>query len=931
LSPTEERLRHEGPDEPDLPDALEAGSSVGRFRVIARIGRGGMGVIYRAEDETLRREVALKVLPVFYSHDAGRRRQLLHEARAAAAVNHPNIATIYEVGEVGGRVYIAMELIEGKTLRKRLGRGRLPVEQAVGIGRQILSVLANAHAAGLIHRDLKPDNIMITDQGLAKVLDFGLAKQRVQPSARAAPRGEGDRPDSEDTLSHWTIYGVLRGTPRYMSPEQAVGHELDHRSDLFSFGVMLYEMLAGCRPFAGETIVDLLTAIALETPKPLSEVNPEVPALLSQIVAQCLAKKPEDRYPDCASLLDALERFSSGAQGSSSSPSTPEAAPPAPEAAPPAPEAAPSTPEAAPPAPDAAPPARDADGQDDPPMRRSFLGKTCLAGLLVLFGMVAAEAWHARAPPPPPPPTPAPKPTAITDLPLPISSNPGALAAYKAVLASMRDGNWGKGKADLRRAIDLDPLIAAAHLRLALTLNLEGSAAEGRASYARAVQGRATLSERDQVLLWALEPALSVDPPSETLTAERLREATERYPLDAELFFLLSYFTRSLGEASLGAARRATEIDPDYAGAFQAMGQQLTALNRVKEALSAFDQCVRCSPASIDCHGERAVLYGILGRCAAVEEDLRRAIAENPKDGITWYDVWISALYALGRPREVVLEAMAQKWAQTPEEKRRPIELFDRARLDFDAGQFAQAEARARQGSRLAQADRNDEIHARYATLLLRINGETGRAREAAKVADGYLKRKDLWNSLPNSYARIMPLLRTMLHAGALSKEAFASKRAEWTAQRPEFGKMTPGVRWFFAYGDGIERPEEAEEAIVALTQLPPGSTSSLAMHAYGAGIGKVYLLAGRIDEALPLLRPENQPCAAPGDGYTPSFYLGQALEQKGDSNGACAAYQVVLDHWGKAKPRSITAEKARERVKALGCAARNSGAAPSP
>jgi serine/threonine-protein kinase len=756
---------------------------------------------------------------------------------------------------------------------------------------------------------------MVIDQGLAKVLDFGLAKQCGQPSAHAASsparRIAGVAPDAADALSHWTIQGALRGTPRYMSPEQAAGQPLDHRSDFFSFGVMLYEMLGGFRPFAGETIVDLLTAIALETPKPLSEVNPEVPALLSQIVERCLAKKPEDRYPDCASVLGELEKLALDGQGSSPAPTTPEAERPAPEAE---------------------PPARGEGRQEERPRRRSSLAKAGLAaGLLVLFGIAAAGAWHRGSPPPLAALMPAPRPTAITDLPLPASPNADAIAAYKAALASMRHGDWGQARADLRRALAIDPLMAAAHLRLAQTLGLtHATAAESRASYARAVQGRASLSERDQVLLWALEPALNFDPPSKTLAAARLREAMERYPLDAEFFYVIDRFLGSDHEAALVALKRATELDPQYADVWQATARRLTRLNRIEEGLAALDQCVKNSPASIDCRGGRASLYRSLGRCAEMEEEFRRAISTNPKAALSWYDGWASAVYSLGRPREVVLEALAQKWAQEPEEKRRPMELLDRARLDFDAGRFSEAEARAREGSRLIEADRNAVTHGDYARLLIRIHRETGRLGEAAKVADDYLKRKEVWQAWEASDPRTMPMLRTLLHAGALSKEAFASKREEWVAGVPERDSMAPDMLWFYAYASEIERPDEVEEAIVALTKLAPGSPSPMVMQLHGAVVGKVYLLAGRVDEALPLLRLENQRCAGPGRGYLWRFDLGQALEQTGDSSGACAAYQVVLDHWGKARPRSITAAKARARVKALGCGVRKPGAAPS-
>jgi serine/threonine protein kinase/predicted Zn-dependent protease len=847
---------------PASPAALRAGERVDHFRVIAPVGRGGMGVVYRAEDEHLRREVALKVLPAFVSGDVEQRRRLLHEARAAAAVNHPNIASVYQVGEAEGRVYIAMELIRGPSLRKRLDAGRLSLEETLAIAEQILRGLARAHQAGLVHRDLKPDNVMLTEEGVAKVLDFGLAKH-----LHASPAGDV----SAAVLGSRTPSGALFGTPGYMSPEQVQGHALDHRSDLFSFGVLLYEMLAGQSPFKGESVFDLLTAIVREEPAPLPPLNPEVPLSLAQLVERCLAKRPEDRFPDAESLAQELSRMAQKAAVSLSAPT------------------APSRRESG----------RPRSTSARPP-RKAWLA----AGLVALLGIgAAAVLWRPR---PAPAAAKAPQPTAITDLPLPSSPSPDAIAAYKAALHFMRSGDWGGAHENLQRAISLDPLMAAAHLRLALSLD----------------------HERDQVLLQALEPLLGHTPSDRPLTARRLREATERYPLDAELFFLLAFFQGADRDASLRAATRASEIDPQYADAWQMLGIGLSATNRLEEALGALDRCVAISPTSVDCRGARANQYRRLGRCAEMEEDLRRAISANPKASLDWYDDRATALYALARPRETVLEALAQKWAQLPADKRRPIELLDRAQLDFDAGQLARAEGLAREGNALLQLDRNALIHAQYAVLLVKIYSETGRPEDAAEVADGYFKRLEVWEVSVLARRLEMLLLRTLFRAGKLSKEAFAKRQAAWFAEMLAARDTDPGRLWFFAHVNGIERPEEAQEALAALSKLPPGAPSQAILHQHRGGIGQMYLLAGRLDDARKLLRPEGQPCSAPGMGYRVSLAFGQAEEQQGDSAAACAAYQVVLDHWGQARPPSVTAQKARARAMALGCAAPRPGAA---
>jgi eukaryotic-like serine/threonine-protein kinase len=895
LSPSEELLRLPGPLDA-FPAASLAGTKIGHFRVIAPIGRGGMGVVYRAEDETLRREVALKVLPPSYAGDAERRRRLLREARSTAAVNHPNIATIYEVGEAEGRIYIAMELVRGRNLGQVLAAGRLPAEEAIGIARQVLRGLHKAHEAGLVHRDLKPDNVMVTSDGIAKVLDFGLAKQRAL---------DGMLGDAE-TVTNVSVDGHLVGTPLYMSPEQARGVEIDQRSDLFSFGVVLYQMLTERRPFAGATTADLLTAILRDTPTPPSKLCSGVPPALSHIVERCLAKQPEDRYPDCGSLLRELDHLFPAGQGSSASSSGAKVAAPA----------------------------HGADPERDRPRRALSAWKVgTAASIVALIGTGVAVRLRPEPPPPPAPvalTAPAPRPTALTDLPLPTSQSPAAIAVYTESLQAQRDGNWGQSEASLRRAIALDPLMAAAHLRLAIVIDMLQSGVEARESYNRAVWGRASLSERDQVLLRALEPVLGRDPPEPSVAVQRLREAVERYPLDAELFVLLSTVEMTDLEASLRAARRASELDPQYADAWQTMGERLSSLDRIEESLQAFDRCLTISPATSDCQGSRAWQLGALGRCAEMEEGSRRAITSGPKASPSWYEGRAVALHALGRPLETVLEAFTQKWARISEDKRPAVELYDRARLDFEAGRFDEAEARAREGNRLIRADPNAQIHAQYAELLILIYTETGRPREAAKIADEYLKRKDVWVGVSAVRGMSMLMLRTMLNAGAMSKEAFTRARTDWLEQGPKVGDTDPARLWLFAYAGAIEQREDAAEALVAFEKLPPGAFTQQLLRRYSVPIGRTYLLAGRVDEALPFLRPDHQSCRGPG--LKPlDFPLGQALEQTGDKEGACEAYAAVLDRWGEGKPRSITAEKAKARVRALGCAERKAGDMSSP
>jgi Tol biopolymer transport system component len=277
---------------------LAAGTKLGPYEILAPLGVGGMGEVYRAKDARLGREIALKVLPEEFSSDKERLVRFEQEARAASALNHPNILTVHDVGSETGRSFIAMELVDGKSLRELLEGGALPLRKGLDLAAQIADGLAKAHSAGIVHRDLKPENVMVSKDGFAKILDFGLAKLS-QPSREDL--------SSLPTAAPATTPGMVLGTIGYMSPEQAAGRTVDYRSDQFSFGAIGYEMATGQKPFARNTSAETLTAIIREEPEPIGELNPKVPAPVRWIIERCLAKDPEDRYASTKDLARDLK------------------------------------------------------------------------------------------------------------------------------------------------------------------------------------------------------------------------------------------------------------------------------------------------------------------------------------------------------------------------------------------------------------------------------------------------------------------------------------------------------------------------------------------------------------------------------------------------------------------------------------------------
>jgi serine/threonine protein kinase/Tfp pilus assembly protein PilF len=281
---------------------LLIGQTLGHYKISKRIGSGGMGEVYLATDVTAGRKAALKLLPMRFTGDAERLKRFQQEAHAVVALNHPNILTVYEIGEDHSTHYIASELIEGETLRQRLGRGRIEVGEAVEIAIEVASALAAAHQAGIVHRDIKPDNIMLRPDGYVKVLDFGIAKLAEQEAPATISKDEA-------LLLVETNLGSILGTVRYMSPEQACGTPVGKETDIWSLGVVLYEMVSGHTPFIGETPREVMTSVLEKEPPPLKSYIKQTPAELQQIISKTLRKDRSERYQNASEMLQALKNL----------------------------------------------------------------------------------------------------------------------------------------------------------------------------------------------------------------------------------------------------------------------------------------------------------------------------------------------------------------------------------------------------------------------------------------------------------------------------------------------------------------------------------------------------------------------------------------------------------------------------------------------
>ena len=879
------------------------GTNIGRFKVISEIGRGGMGIVFLAEDEALRRKVALKLLPPSFAADAERRRRFLREARAAAAVSHPNLVTVYDVGEHEGRAYIAMEYLRGRSLRDMLSERPFTVDESVEYAKQVLAGLAHAHAAGLLHRDLKPENVLVDRDNRVRLVDFGLAKL------------DGDHDPREMSGANSTRDGLVMGTPGYMSPEQARGQNVDARSDIFSFGVLLYEMLTRKRPFAGPTRADILSALLRDEAPRVSALRPEVCNSLADVVARCLAKSPDDRYPSATALSQALEdAWTVSKSGSEHVAEKTITTGPTPVNA------------------DSAPPTK--------PSRWKWL-PPAFAAAAAIFLVVRMRAQSDPAVTPPSNTISiaatdggAKKGIAITDLPAPKSNSQAALAAYRQAMQAIRDADWSIADDRLRAAVREDPEFSAAYLRLAMIGGTgNGGPLKPREDLSQAMSSRANLSARDQELLMAFEAVISRPQTERHVAKERLRKLVEKYPDDADLWHVFAVFGSGTTADAVAAERKATSLDPQFADAWQILGQNLARGGNIDEALAAIEKCVVISPLSADCRAERARIYSLLGDCTRMEEDLRHGMEANPRAASIWQDLRAASLLAVGRGDDTILEAFRQKWALVPPERRAGVEQYDRALLATARGRFVDAESALTEGDKAIAADTSLDTHEKYAELRGRIEMELGHPKETAKVAQAFIARHDLLVPSHEVGDPEIAFRRLLMHGGLLSKADFEQRRDEWWSQVAK----RPG-EWSAAWGAVTSTEAEATDALRVYDGLSEKlavacekSTHEISDYAV---LGHVYLLAGKAESAVAPLEMVTTQCnwlTDPLEMTQALLELGKAHEVLGNTENACEAYQRVIARWSAAK-KSATLDVAKARVKALMCGAeaRRSPAPPA-
>jgi serine/threonine-protein kinase len=871
---------------------FEPGSRFDRYVIEGVLGEGGMGRVYRAYDTRLGRKVALKLLRPEAGAESGASvnskaeasARMLREARSAAQLDHPNAATVFDVGEHEGALYISMELVSGKTLRAYVGDREASWETKIKWLMSAAAALHAAHERNIVHRDVKPENIMVRDDGVVKVLDFGIAK-----------RLKLDVGEEGTTSQTGTGAGVMLGTPRYLSPEQIRGEQVDGRADQFAWGVVAYELLTGVFPWKSGAGIQLLLAILSGSLDPPSKHVPGLPAVVDGAIMKAVAKTPSERFASMDQVVRALE--------------------------------------------DVVTPSRriisiDPQIATEPAPGQKKRG-VMIAGIGALLACGALVFYLATRPRPPHPiamavPDAAPSATSLIDLAQPASTVPEARAAFAAYQTAFRDSSWESARQNLERATSLDPTMAAAHLRLAYMSSLVSTdEAEVRRSFKKAVQFRSSLTERDQALLDAMEPLLQREPSDTAECEKRLAALSNRYPQDAELAFYLGSvrFDRGKLAQALEALDRAILVDPRFIQALSTRGGVLSYMGRLDEAKQMFARCTELSRSSTEALWYMAMIHEQEGSCEAEEADARQWIARDPEDYLAYQ--WLArALQGKGAPVDAVQAALEQKWSRVAEHRRARIELADRVRLDLLTGDLAAAEKKTTELERLLSTEPGALAHAETHIFLVQIYEETGRPDDAKRVADAFLKRKDAWVTPIRVDDRaiwedpVPRLLGVMLHTGALAEVDFQTKRDEWMKSWESKAGDYVNYLWINGYGVPTETGKEAEAALRAKQRYEP-TPPFMAQSISPAYVGKVLLLGGRVDDAIPYLEHATRSCVAlqePIEHQRAYLRLGAAREAKGEKEAACSAYGKLLARWRRVTPKAKTAEQARARSLALRC-----------
>jgi serine/threonine-protein kinase len=861
--------------------------------------------------------VALKVLPWADASSDHRKRRFLREARSAAAATHACIAAVHEIGEADGYAFIAMELVRGMTLRTRLERG-ISIAESVRIMRDVARGLAKAHESGVVHRDLKPENVMLTNEGEVKILDFGLAKLRSSQTSDYPPASM----DGE-TVREVTTRGEVMGTVPYMSPEQARGDDADARSDVFSFGTMLYEMLAGTRPFQGGSVFAVLFAVSSEEATPVERVNPDVPPDLAKLVARCHMKNKLERYASGRELVEALDqcvpgdldrRDTGSVRRYSIQPTRllSQAGMGLEMASTLAPGASVAPPPVAPPSSSARP-------------RRwiAFGGGVAALGAIVVGFFLRTEHSPTNLAPS--------EGASVSRAAAP--SHAQALEAYAHGNEAFRAGDPDLAMADWERAATIDPDLCPAHLRIAANQDSPNVRAREELEKVRRCDARLDPSDRafEEVVAAFVDPSVS--------TSDKVAAATRAanaFPKSAELAYFLGSYLGGDSNAPAEALRwieRTIDIDPTFASAYVRRAEELRFLGRPDEGRASLDACFKQRPDAPVCAGARFNDIARGGRCGDAETYVRGLIARRPSAPYA-YDMLARLLIGTAASTEAIDRVEAQADALRPVEDAPTESMKLRRRRqecvvdgDFTCALYTIDKVAALESARIDAS-----------TVWQRTFQASRSYREMGRMDAAKAVVSKFFDSLPSFEVNDDWTVSDAIDAHQVALELGIRTRAELDLVGESSMKSMPVAdpfdRWTIVRLSGNPTPEEAKEDLavappMAVLEVRRPTVLDIPNRAFR--VGMAFLRTGSPAIARPWLEQATRACVwdwrtdpvMPDQFAFPQVqaYLavGEAREATGDKAGAREAYREVLRRWGDAKPKSVTADEARARLAALG------------
>jgi tetratricopeptide (TPR) repeat protein len=840
---------------------IREGQVFGRYEIEDVIGEGGMGRVYRARDMVLGRRVALKVLHTDASRASAR---IEREARAVASLDHPNVVAVFDAGEIEGHPFLAMEHLEGKSLRAYVGDATVPFPERLRWLTAIATGLAAAHARGIVHRDVKPENVIIATDGTPKVLDFGIAIQE---------SGAAREPDPKAIAALTTTGGIV-GTPRYMAPEQMLGETVDGRADQFAWGVLAFELLAGESPWGVQDEAVQIVARVLSPTRATLAGRASVSAGIVAIVDRAIDREPARRFTSMGEVVAALARVAAG---------------------------------------------KPAIVDRRPSRARVLVAAAALAvAAASVFGGVFARRHSAQASVLTAASVAAP--TSL-DLLTPATAVPEALVHYRRAMKDSHDAIAGS-QSELRQAVTLDPSFAAAQLRLALLTALPGA----RVMFQEAVRLKSALDFRDQAILDAEAPLILDVTPDVAEAERRLQDLHLARPRDIEVLGLLASIQRKTEPAAARATyEQMLALDPTMAAAELGLAGLADEDGRWEDAFEHDNRCTRISPTATACILDAAKLRARLGQCAEFADGLQRALVLDENDYFTLKSQ-IAALLTSAASRDEV-DALVERTLASPALQAAPPStrrsasdaLRGTAALWFGSMLEAHKLADDAYEANAGAGAQGDAFFAERLVVREQLGNEAG----ARALARAYAVARA--SQVPGALDGVA--LRALREHDGRSADEVATLRDRWIGAPADAGGPRDWHEWVTYYATPATTRAEAEAALgrrgdfVPVPDFPSARDSGAVGHVLllaGRGGEALRWLELAAHTCQPVVRETS-------NSYVPAilhaaYELGLARESTGDKAGACVAYQQVLDRWGKAVPRSTLAEAARGRRLSLAC-----------